>query len=145
TRVGGGRLPGEARGPAHAARLPGAPTPGPAHERGGGPRAGGRRRSPAPRPPRRPAEQRGLRGNQGHGWPRGHPQGARARARGGLLDLLMPDLSGLDVVAALKADPATAAIPILVMTAKELSREDKRVLNAQAAAVLEKPSVAGAD
>ena len=62
-----------------------------------------------------------------------------------ILDLLMPDLSGLDVVAALKADPATAAIPILVMTAKELSREDKRVLNAQAAAVLEKPSVAGAD
>ncbi|HEX6351233.1 MAG TPA: response regulator, partial [Candidatus Dormibacteraeota bacterium] len=62
-----------------------------------------------------------------------------------ILDLLMPDLSGFDVVAALKSDPATASVPILVMTAKELSREDKRRLNAQVAAVLDKPSVAAAD
>ena len=62
-----------------------------------------------------------------------------------ILDLLMPDLSGFKVVTALRADPQTAGIPILVMTAKELSRQEKRWLNGQAAAVLHKPSVAGVD
>jgi signal transduction histidine kinase/DNA-binding response OmpR family regulator len=62
-----------------------------------------------------------------------------------ILDLLMPDLSGFNVVTALKSDTETARIPILVMTAKELSRQDKRWLNGQAAAVLHKPSVAGVD
>ena len=62
-----------------------------------------------------------------------------------ILDLLMPDLSGFNVVTALKSDAATAAIPILVMTAKDLTAADKRWLNGQAAAVLDKSSVAGVD
>jgi len=62
-----------------------------------------------------------------------------------ILDLLMPDLSGFNVVTALKSDAATASIPILVMTAKDLTAEDKRWLNGQAAAVLDKSSVAGVD
>jgi CheY-like chemotaxis protein len=57
----------------------------------------------------------------------------------------MPDVSGFQVVTALKSDPATASIPILVMTAQDLSADDKRWLNGQAAAVLHKPSVAGVD
>ncbi|MBI4246327.1 MAG: response regulator, partial [Candidatus Rokubacteria bacterium] len=33
-----------------------------------------------------------------------------------LLDLLMPKLPGIEVLKALKADPATAAIPILILS-----------------------------
>jgi signal transduction histidine kinase/DNA-binding response OmpR family regulator len=62
-----------------------------------------------------------------------------------ILDLMMPGVTGFQVVAALKSDPTTAAIPILVMTAQDLTADDKRWLNSQAAAVLHKPSVAGVD
>jgi CheY-like chemotaxis protein len=60
-----------------------------------------------------------------------------------LLDLLMPDVSGFDVAAALKSNPATAAIPILVLTAKDLSAADKQRLNGYVEAVLTKGSVVG--
>lgn len=46
-----------------------------------------------------------------------------------LLDLLMPEVSGFDVVEALKVRPDTAAIPILVLTAKHLTSEDRAKLN----------------
>jgi two-component system phosphate regulon response regulator PhoB len=35
-----------------------------------------------------------------------------------LLDLMLPDLPGMDVCRALKADPATRAIPVVMLTAK---------------------------
>jgi DNA-binding response OmpR family regulator len=35
-----------------------------------------------------------------------------------LLDLMMPDLDGWDVFQQMKADPATRAIPVIVITAK---------------------------
>jgi two-component system phosphate regulon response regulator PhoB len=35
-----------------------------------------------------------------------------------LLDLMLPDASGLDVCRALKADPATRAVPVVMVTAK---------------------------
>ncbi len=43
-----------------------------------------------------------------------------------LLDLMLPDASGLDVARALKADPATRAIPVVMVTAK--SEEVDRVV-----------------
>ncbi|MBC7561010.1 MAG: response regulator, partial [Dermatophilaceae bacterium] len=46
-----------------------------------------------------------------------------------LLDLMMPKVSGFDVVHALGSDPATAGIPILVITAKEVTALDRQVLN----------------
>jgi CheY-like chemotaxis protein len=47
-----------------------------------------------------------------------------------LLDLMMPEVSGFDVVRALKSDPSTAGIPILVVTAREITAPDHQALNA---------------
>jgi CheY-like chemotaxis protein len=55
-----------------------------------------------------------------------------------VLDLLMPEVNGFDVVEALKRSPETAAIPIVVVTAKTLTREDRATLNGFVAAILEK-------
>ncbi|WP_447977957.1 response regulator [Candidatus Nitrospira bockiana] len=46
-----------------------------------------------------------------------------------VLDLLMPGMDGFQVVDELKADPRTTDIPILVLTNKSLSPEDKNRLN----------------
>jgi CheY-like chemotaxis protein len=46
-----------------------------------------------------------------------------------LLDLMMPEVSGFDVIRALKADPGTAGIPILVVTAREITTRDRQALN----------------
>lgn len=55
-----------------------------------------------------------------------------------VLDLLLPDLDGFEVAARLKADPATAAIPILVVTGHALTDEDKARLNDHVVGVLAK-------
>jgi CheY-like chemotaxis protein len=47
-----------------------------------------------------------------------------------VLDLLMPDVNGFDVVKALSEHPDTASIPILVVTAKQLTAEHRTKLNA---------------
>jgi PAS domain S-box-containing protein len=57
-----------------------------------------------------------------------------------VLDLMMPEVNGFDVVEALKHSPETAAIPIVVVTAKALTPEDHAILNSNVAAVLEKAS-----
>jgi CheY-like chemotaxis protein len=62
-----------------------------------------------------------------------------------LLDLMMPDLTGFDVVEALRADEATRSIPIMVLTAKALTEDDKRALNGQVAAIFQRNSVAGTE
>jgi PAS domain S-box-containing protein len=46
-----------------------------------------------------------------------------------LLDLLMPEVSGFDVVEALARDADTARIPILVVTAKQITAQDRAALN----------------
>ncbi len=45
-----------------------------------------------------------------------------------LLDLMMPEVTGFDVVEALRTDPATSRIPILVVTAKPIGPEDREAL-----------------
>jgi PAS domain S-box-containing protein len=55
-----------------------------------------------------------------------------------VLDLLMPDLNGFDVALALHSHPATAHIPILVLTSKQVTMEDRKRLQGCAAAILEK-------
>jgi signal transduction histidine kinase/DNA-binding response OmpR family regulator len=62
-----------------------------------------------------------------------------------LLDLMMPDVTGFDVVEALRADEATRGIPIMVLTAKDLTEADKRQLNGHVATVLSRRSTGAAD
>ncbi len=46
-----------------------------------------------------------------------------------LLDLMMPEVSGFDVVEALQRNTDTARIPILVVTAKQITAQDRIALN----------------
>ena len=55
-----------------------------------------------------------------------------------VLDLMMPEVSGFDVVEMLKDSPATAVIPVMVVTAKTPSAQDKVTLNGLVAVVLQK-------
>jgi CheY-like chemotaxis protein len=55
-----------------------------------------------------------------------------------VLDLMMPEISGFDVVEVLKDGPDTATIPIVVVTAKSLTAQDKATLHGLVAAVLQK-------
>ena len=62
-----------------------------------------------------------------------------------LLDLMMPGISGVDVVEQLRSRDETRAIPILILTAKTLTDDDKRSLNGQVAAIFQRDSVAGTE
>jgi len=54
------------------------------------------------------------------------------------LDLVMPDLSGYEVLQRLKANPRTAEIPVVVITSQVLEEIERQKLLAQAVAVLSK-------
>jgi PAS domain S-box-containing protein len=55
-----------------------------------------------------------------------------------VLDLMMPDVSGFDVVEALTEHPDTARIPILVVTSKQISGDDRAKLNGYVSTIMEK-------
>jgi CheY-like chemotaxis protein len=55
-----------------------------------------------------------------------------------VLDLMMPEVNGFEVVEALKDDPATARIPILVVTAKRITTEDRAKLRGCVTRIMEK-------
>ena len=52
----------------------------------------------------------------------------------------MPDVNGFDVVEALKLRPDTARIPLLVVTAKQITSEDRTALSGFVTAIMEKAS-----
>jgi PAS domain S-box-containing protein len=60
-----------------------------------------------------------------------------------LLDLMMPDISGFDVVEALQRNSHTARIPILVVTAKQITAVDRAALNHDAANIVQIVEKAG--
>jgi CheY-like chemotaxis protein len=60
-----------------------------------------------------------------------------------LLDLMMPNVTGFDVVETLRADEDTRGIPVMVLTAKLLTNDDKKALNGQVAAIFKRDSFAG--
>jgi threonine synthase len=55
-----------------------------------------------------------------------------------VLDLMMPEMDGFSVLEALKADPDTADIPVIVSTAKELTEEEKGRLKGQIQSLMQK-------
>ncbi len=62
-----------------------------------------------------------------------------------LLDLMMPNVNGFDVVEALRSDEATRQTPIMVFTAKVLTNADKQQLNGQVSTILRRGSTGAAD
>jgi PAS domain S-box-containing protein len=55
-----------------------------------------------------------------------------------VLDLMMPEVNGFDVVEALTLRPETARIPILVVTAKHITVEDRAKLDGSVKSIMEK-------
>ena len=55
-----------------------------------------------------------------------------------ILDLMMPGMSGFEVAGLLKNEPSTAGIPILVLTSKEISADDRRDLQSKVSAYVQK-------
>ena len=58
-----------------------------------------------------------------------------------VLDLMMPEVSGFEVVEVLKRDAATAGIPILVVTAKQVTEADRARLDGDVLKVIEKSAL----
>jgi CheY-like chemotaxis protein len=55
-----------------------------------------------------------------------------------VLDLMMPEVNGFDVVAALAEQPNTSHIPILIVTVKRVTAEDRAKLQGSVMAIIEK-------
>lgn len=55
-----------------------------------------------------------------------------------ICDLVMPDVDGFGVVGELKSDPVTADIPIIILTAHDLSPADKLRLNGKVLGIVSK-------
>jgi two-component system cell cycle response regulator DivK len=56
-----------------------------------------------------------------------------------LMDVQLPKMSGLDATRQLRADPRTAAVPIIVITSYALSGDAQKATDAGATAYLAKP------
>ena len=57
-----------------------------------------------------------------------------------LLDLMMPVMDGLEFLVELRAEASTREIPVIVITAKDLSEEDRQTLNGRIEHVVQKGS-----
>jgi CheY-like chemotaxis protein len=55
-----------------------------------------------------------------------------------LLDLMMPEMDGFQFIQALRANPAWRGIPIVVVTAMELTMQDRMQLNGYVEPILQK-------
>ena len=55
-----------------------------------------------------------------------------------ILDLLMPEMDGFEVIRRLKASPESSHIPIIVLTGKDLTNQDRRTLKQETNGYFEK-------
>jgi CheY-like chemotaxis protein len=55
-----------------------------------------------------------------------------------VLDLMMPDVDGFAVLTALDHDPKTRGIPVIVLTAKDLTRAERDYLSERVQSFLSK-------
>jgi len=60
-----------------------------------------------------------------------------------VLDLMMPEMDGFEFMQELRKLEAYRSIPIIVVTAKDLTPEDQRMLNGQVEAILQKGGHSG--
>ncbi|MFT3893655.1 MAG: response regulator [Anaerolineales bacterium] len=56
-----------------------------------------------------------------------------------LLDIMMPELSGLDIMRLMRSDPTLSNIPVVVITAKGMPADIKNGMEAGASTYLTKP------
>ena len=56
-----------------------------------------------------------------------------------LLDITMPDMSGYEVCEKLKLDPATAQIPIIMLTARDMGEDFEKAMEKKADWYITKP------
>ena len=56
-----------------------------------------------------------------------------------VLDLMLPGMSGLEILTALRADPATLSLPVLMLTAKGQGRDREAAERAGVSAFMTKP------
>lgn len=56
-----------------------------------------------------------------------------------ILDIMLPEMDGFEVCRRIKANPATSHIPVVMLTAKKSGQDQKKGLDAGAAAYVTKP------
>jgi two-component system, OmpR family, alkaline phosphatase synthesis response regulator PhoP len=56
-----------------------------------------------------------------------------------LLDVMMPDMDGIETFKALQANPTTQSIPVILMTAKVQAAEQRRFAELGVAGIIAKP------
>jgi CheY-like chemotaxis protein len=74
-----------------------------------------------------------VNGRSGLDWLAHHPAPSLI-----LLDLMMPEMDGFEFLRELRQRPAFADVPVIVVTAKELSAEDIRILSGQTERIIAK-------
>ena len=56
-----------------------------------------------------------------------------------LMDIQLPGMSGIEALKALRADPATAALPVVAVTASVMQQDRQEIMRAGFDAFIEKP------
>ena len=56
-----------------------------------------------------------------------------------LMDIQLPGMNGIDALGVLRADPATAAIPVIAVTASVMQQDRKQIMEAGFDAYIGKP------
>jgi CheY-like chemotaxis protein len=74
-----------------------------------------------------------INGRSGLDWLADHPAPNLI-----LLDLMMPEMDGFEFLRELRKRPALANVPVIVVTAKELTDEDVRILSGQTEKIIAK-------
>jgi PAS domain S-box-containing protein len=74
-----------------------------------------------------------VNGRSGLDWLANHPTPSLI-----LLDLMMPEMDGFEFLRELRQQPAFVDVPVIVVTAKELTAEDVRILSGQTERIITK-------